>query len=1718
MPEEEVGQGEGTPNTGSGHNDPGNIVVRRRRVFTRRNLLFFIAGLSLATIVFVLFSVVTYKYGVYDNYIKAQLVDRFSAMGMVFDADVFRVNIDPLDVELKNATFKDKTTGELLFTVRDAHLKLSVKDLFSWQLTRDLSLDSTEINGAEVWIKFDENGRSNFSNLRFVEEERGRINFVYESINFSLRDSVVHVGDLSRKLNANAKNVAFFLEPVDLTVPDDQKRYKINFSSSESDFSYDDHRLENIGVTAKGIADHGGAEISELHITTPIGESTLSGNVNDWAALRYDLNIESNLDLTQASTIFPLGTAVRGVGNFRGKVTGEGETYKVEGKVDSQSIMAEGIYLKGLNVEATVQGINSTYDANGKAIAELLTFEDFRIDYPKLSGHVHGTGTDFRWVGELEAVAAKTPSLTIAGLFLSDAVADYQDRKLAVSAGSGRTKRFEVGDTVFENLLARNLKLSTGNGGFRMTSPTARSDSFKTKDYALNGVTGSNVEVKHVKGRTDVTAKRLASETGRIKGARLKNVAADDFQFTDFPRSTNLSMRNLKAGNVDMNGVSIAGVEAPQLNIDDNGAETIIYSDNARVAKIDAKSAVLGSLNIAGVRLSIRRGTVTGRTDDIDAGNIQITQASGIAGGGNLENVKIGKPVFVLEPSGRYRASADMSIGGGVLGKVNLGAARATVDVNNDRVALNDLAADVMNGSARGTAVIALNNRAQSQIAGNFTNLDVGKLLALQSGRVIPVNGETTGTVNITFDGTNFRNASGNVKADITASAGTAESGLVPITGRVELNGANGLFDIATAKLNSQKSELSATGRFDLKDQNSELALLLNSSDASEIDRLIRVLGFSPEMTQQLDSNQVALAGKLHFDGTVTGNITDPVINGNASLDSISMRGRDLGSLTAGIAVSPDAIDIKNGKLTQADGGNAVFDINIPGTGTDNISVNATLTNISAANLIAALPVADYLPAGVRDFSAQTSGTVKITGLPNKAVGGIDLKSSAGTVSGQSFDTLQAKATFQGTLITLEDLEMRSADGYATAKGTYDRATTAFDLNVEGKNIQLAGLRSALTQNPNVPAITGIADLTARATGKSNQSSSYDINFSGTAKDVHVNDNPFGDVVFKGTTSNQQLVADLTANVNGRPQVISASVNFADDNLPFHAETKFDQSPLEPYFAFFPQLRGQPIGGIATGNVVISGTLSAIGQDGTRTYTAANLSGSADLTQLNLRVQDTPLNSSGPVSIKFSSNEIVIDNAKFSGGGSNMTVNGTIALNDTGTNNFAIDGRVNLNLLNLTAKDTFFSGFADVSVRLVGPAKTSVISGTAQVENGSVAAFIGSERITFDRIRTTVIFTSNQAQVERATGFLGGGRFVASGGALLNGLSLQEFRLDLNGTNVTVPLPTDFLTTGDATLEVSGRRFNASDGTFNPAEPLQMSISGRILARRSLYSKDINLSNIVGVRRDASLSSAGSGTFAPITLDLSVDGRNALIVRNNLADLTASVSLHVTGDSENPQVTGRITADSGLIFFRKDRYTVQRAVLEFPPETTFEPILNLQAETEIAGYQIFLNLSGSLVETDQLSLNVRSSPALPQADVVSLITTGNLTNSEGGIGTLAQSGLNTAAEVLTDAIINNPVQKATDKLFGLNVFQIDPIISGERLNPSARLTVGRQINNNLRITYSTNLSADQNQVLAFEYRVSDKLSFVAQYEQRSLSNVTRNRDNFSFEVRFRRRF
>lgn len=1692
----------------------------KRRFFSRRNGLIALALSSIVGLVLIIAVVLSYRYGVFDNYIKQQFVAKMADIGVVFDADVFRVTVAPLRLELKNATFNDKISGDKLFFIRDAKLGLTVDNLYAWQLSRDISLNTTDIDGAEVWVKFDENGKSNFSNLNFVEDEAGsRVNFKYQSNKFSLNNGIVHFGDVSRKLSGDAKNIVFLLEPENYEVPDEQKRYKLDLTSTDSNFIYDESKIEPIDIRAQGIVDKLGAEITSLNLTTPIGTSNLKGTLTDWESPKYNLAITSSVDLTQTSTIFPLGTPLRGIGNFNGTVTGEGENYKVDGEITSDAISASNIYLKALNIDATIDGKGSAYDLNGKAIAELLTFDDFQIDFPQLVGNIRGTGTDFKWLGELQAKAVKSPLGSIGGIYITDAVAEYngETENFTATLGNLRAGTFSNENAAIENLRAGNVKISKSGEDVNVTAPNVQAGKVNAEGATLQNVQANNIRVKNRNGQTDVQAGSVRAGQVDTEDARLRNLTANNVRVDDQGNRTNITANNVRADGVETDAAKIGALNAGTVEVNNiSGGETLIYSNNVQVAKVETDAAILGTLNIAGVRLSIRQGRVEARSNDINAGNVTLVKNSDLPQGGTIENVKVARPVFILEPSGRYRATADLSLGGGVLGSIKLGAARASVNLNNDQVALDNLTADVMEGNLSGDATIAFNNRTRSVINADFNNLDLGKLLALQGGKVVPIEGQTSGNVNLSFAGTNFKTASGNLSADIIASAGTQATELIPVNGRVEATATNGLFNLDVARLNTQNTEFNATGQVDLNGDSSNLNLALDSTDASEVSRIVSVLEISPEFDQKVNEYKAEFAGNLKFNGSLKGNFSDPTIEGRASLDSLSLRGRQVGALSTDIAVSPTGTEIRNGLLRQTDGGNIAFDVNVPKGGANNISVQATLTDVNTGNLLAALPIEGVLPAQFQDFQAKTSGTINLSGLPDQMAGNAEITSGAGTLNGQPFDGFDTRVAFAGTLVTVERFNAKFGAGTLQANGTYDTASSLVDFDIKGENVDLARVRPFIPNSQDLPLFAGTVDLTAKATGSTKDFSTFNINFSGRGQNVAFDDRVLGEITFNGNTENQMFNANITANFEGQPQTIAAKVNFADQNLPFQAETVFDNTNLAPFIALAGATsESVSITGTATGRVFLQGNLSGINPaTGEREFSTDNLSGAAEFSQLALQIDETPLIASEPVSVKFNMREVVVESAKFSGGGSNLTIAGTKALTGDGINNLSVDGAINLRILNAVSPNAFFAGIANVSVRLTGPNSSAQLNGQADFQNASISAFVSSERVSFQRVEGRVRFTSNQAQIDNLTGFLGGGRFTASGGALLGeNLALDALRLDIRGNNVTVPLPKNFLTTGDAEIAINARRID---------QALETLISGRINARRSLYSKDIDLADIVGSRDggDISQGSSGSGSSLGVTrLDLLVEGNNALVVRNNIADLTASLSLRVTGDIEYPQVQGRVSASDGTLFFRNDRYDIQRAELVFPPNSDgIEPLINLQAESEIGGYQIIVNLSGSLTDTQNLRAELRSSPALPQADVISLVTTGSVSNSGGGIPTLAQGGINTAAEILADEIINKPLSRATDRLFGLNRFELDPIISGQRLNPTARLTVGRQINNNLLVTYSTNLSEDQNQVLALEYRVSNKLSFVAQYEQSSLSNVTRNRNNFNFEIRLRKRF
>ncbi|HEX5873983.1 MAG TPA: translocation/assembly module TamB domain-containing protein [Pyrinomonadaceae bacterium] len=1600
--------------------DQKPTIKRRWRYFTRRHAILaslIVGGVALVIILLVLF---LFRLGYVDRYVAGQIKQTFANYGIRAEIRDFHASFPPQNVEMAGVELFDSVTGEKLGKIDRLLATIRIEDLYALNLRRNINLQDLKIEGLELWVNFDEQGNSNFRNLRIpAPEPNKRILFAYSTATVEIKNGVVHYGDKRHEISGEARNLALTIQPDDPNAPAESRMNTVTLNSTDSTFTYDGRAINNIDVHARGRVSQTRAEIQEAVLKSPVAEARLTGVMDDWRALRYQMNVTSSVDITQLSDTLQSETAMRGAGNFQGTITGEGDQFKIDGQIQSDALAADNIRLQGLNVTAngTVQG--RTYEINGKAVADLLNAGEFQINSLQMAANIMGTGTDFRWVGELRAVAARGYGTTIAGMILRDARAEMNDGVLTASSG-----QFNA-----------NALIASG----------AR----------VNGITASNLQVRN---ENNVTTAKVGS---------------------------------VKAGTISASGAEVKGVTANNIDVVDRDGVTSVAIRDVQVGATSAAGAQIGSLNIAGVRLSVRNRRIEGSTADIDAGTVKVAD-------GQVENVKLARPVFVVEPSGSYRASADLSIGGGVLGSMNMGQARANVVATNREIQLNNFTADVFRGRATGNARIAVARGGTSQVAANFTEVDIAGPLTAFGGSVVPLSGRATGRVDLTFPGTEVKLASGTVTTRLSAETGEVGGDKIPITGEVALRANRGTFDIQQVNLQTPATRLNATGQFAFEGD-SNLTVDLASSDAAELQTVLISSGLLPELEEQMREYGIGLGGQLAFNGNIRERLESPTVNGKFSLGSLVVNGTELGSLSASIAMTDSEIKIPDGNLAERDGGGVRFSLIAPRPSQNNISIDATLDRFSARNLLALSPDSD--PQLTSNTESDISGQLKVTGIPDAMNGSADLRFGPGRLAGESLEGMTARATFNGPNVKIESVDARLTAGRIVGSGNFNTKTRGFDFDGKAENIQLARL-TALANRPGLPAVTGVADFTARVSGNLTSFSGYQVTLDGRARDVTVNGRPAGEIALVGRTENQQLNLSLTTTLLGQPQVIAARVNLASEGLESSVSTTFTNADLTNLFQLALPGSGVRITGRANGTIQAKGNLY---DEEEGIFSLAGLTGSAEFSELSFRVEDVQLNATTPLVVNFRPNEITFERTRFTGPGTNIVLDGTLATGSGGRQTLAIDGDLNMRVLNGVSPDFFSSGTAQVAVRINGTYETPRVLGTASLNNASVSVLLGNERWTVSNLRAALRFTANQAQIDSLNGTLGGGRVSATGGALVEGFTVTAFRVNLVADDVTVPFPEDFRSTLDADVEIRG----------SAREQL---IGGVVNLRRTEYTEDIELADLINARRGESIEEGAEIELTRTALftALRVEGRNALVVRNNLADLVGSVSLQLDGPVNDPTISGRITATSGTLNFRNDRYDITRALIDLPPSRTADPVLNIQAESQIRGYRVIVSLTGPL---SQPSAAVRSEPALPQADVVALITTGQLSTGDTSSSILAQSEVGAATSLLTDALINAPAQRATSRLFGLTRFEINPVIGGTSgSTPAARLTLGRRISKEVTVTYSTNVTSDPNQILALEYRVSDRLSFVAQFEQASTRRLSARSNNFNFEIRFRKRF
>jgi hypothetical protein len=1433
-----------TSGDGTERPEPPKPTLRRRwRYFSRRHA--FLAGLIIGVgiLALLIVALLAYRFGYVDRYVASQITNTFANYGIRATIREFHSSIPPHTVEMSGIELYDAATGEQLGKIDRLAATIRISDLYALNLRRNINLEDLKIEGFEAWVKFDEEGRSNFRNVHIPPPApNARILFAYSTAHIEIKNGVVHYGDLKHELSGEARNLKATIQPDDPSQPVESRMNTIVFGMTDSTFTYDGRPVNKIDVDARARINQTRAEIQELTLKSPLAEAHLSGTMDDWRALRYQLNITSSVDLTQVSDTFQTDATLRGIGNFSGTVTGEGDQFKVQGGIKSDALAADGLRLQGLKVTTTGSVNGKSYEINGKAVADLLTSGDFEIDSLQIAGNVMGTGTNFRWIGELRAIAEKSYGTTMTGLILRDARADMNDGVLTASASQ-----------------------FTANG-------------FSGSGAKVNGITASGLKVKNQN------------------------------------KVTTASVATVKAGNISASGATVKGVTASDIDVNDRDGVTSVVVKNVQIGATSAGGAEIGELNIAGVKLSVRNRRVEGSTADIDVGNVKYAD-------GQAENVKLSKPVFVVEPSGSYRATADLSIGGGVLGKMKMGQASAKVVATSRDIQLNDFNAEVFKGRANGSAKISLVKNGASQVVAKFDGLDIAGPLTAMAGSPVPLTGRATGNVDLTFPGMDFKLASGTLTTQLRAEAGETSADRIPITGDVAVRADRGVFNIQQVNLQTPATTLKASGVFSFEND-SNLQVDLNSTDAAELQTVLISSGLLPDVEEQLHTYGIGLAGQLAFNGNIRGKLKDPDVNGTFSLGSLSVNGNELGALSATVAMNATDLRVSNGQLIERDGGGAKFSLVKPRTGENNTSFEATLDKANAGVLSSLLAT---LPGGGGNATTPGSSVdagrcfrgYQISGIPNAMVGSADLSLGPGKISGEQLESMTARATFSGSNVNIESIDVHLAAGRIVGSGNLNTSTKAFDFQGKAEGVELSRL-TALSKKPGMPVVTGVADFTAHVVGNlmENDFSNYQVTFDGTGRDVTINGRPAGAIALVGRTENKQLSITLTSGILGSPQVVAAQINLASERLAASVETTLTNADLTNLFSILIPNNKVRVSGRANGTIKASGDLL----DDDNNYTWAGLTGTATFSELTFRAEDVQLTATTALIVRFWPGEAVFDGARFTGQGTNITLDGTVATASNGSQNLNINGSLNLRVLNGVSPDFFSTGTAEVAVRVSGTFEDPRLIGTASLAGASVSVLLKNERWTVSNLTTVVRFTSNQAQIDSLTGTLGGGRVNATGGALLDGLTVSGFRLNLRADDVTVPFPQDFRSTLDADVEIKG----------SSREQL---ISGQVNLRRTEYTQDIEVADLINSTRAESIEEGAEIelTRTAVFAALRVEGRNALVVHNNLADLTGSVSLQLDGPVNDPTISGRITSTNGTLNFRNDRYDVTRALVDLPP-------------------------------------------------------------------------------------------------------------------------------------------------------------------------------------------
>lgn len=859
------------------------------------------------------------------------------------------------------------------------------------------------------------------------------------------------------------------------------------------------------------------------------------------------------------------------------------------------------------------------------------------------------------------------------------------------------------------------------------------------------------------------------------------------------------------------------------------------------------------------------------------------------------------------------------------------------------------------------------------------------------------------------------------------------------------------------------------------------------------------IQGRLPLVLVQLQDFVQDAAGQVRSAASISGTLKAPVAELNLSSDGIDIGGTHIDSVQANARFADQTVEVLELVARQNEG----F---VDAAGRLNLETEAVEGNVQISNLqitqVRELSAFINLDANIQGsykapeagFSGELQdlvylghehGSLFFNGMASQqqlSVGAESPKYSAridGNLDLTSGYPFSASLTANNSNVQYDRYAFL-ADGDVKVNGTLQPFALdtiefeKFTASGEGVNLQMAG---TLDSGIKVGLQANLAELPLQ-----------EVELTGLAEI---------DAVVQGTLTDPEVEGTLrTANTTARlpdmPEAaaLTAAVDFTRSEFSIR-ELRAEYAEAVAEISGGGTLRGTGTFEFRAENIrpqrlfperPLAGLISVEGKVGIASPSLAGIEGDVTLTQLQLNVQGVEVEQIEPAEIVLRDQLLSVTRFNLSGPETEAAVSGTANLAN-GVLNLDIRANTDLRILEGFIAESNALGRIESVVSLRGTASQPDMRGFVNLAGAEVQ--LAEPAVLFSGVNAAIRLTASRVDVEQATGEVNGGEFNISGGTGISsdGLQNADMRFTLQDTQLEYPeglqsqVAADLVLTGDS-----------------PA----LQLSGQVRVLDALYREDINLEEQLFERLTPEEEAGLAGTDTPslarqINLDVRVETEGPVAIANNVANLDLTGSFRIRGTATDPVILGRAAAlEGGEVYFgpeegaeaaalgeRRDRYIIERGTVDFNNPVRTEPTLDLEAthELEAGDERYLIRLRASGTPTD-LRTELTSDPYLAEPDIIAMLLTGR-TFSE-----LQGAHLAVAREQL----LNYVSGQLTSRLFqgagtaiGLDTVTIEPVTIASEEDVSARVTLAKDITDDLSLIFSQNLAGPRDQSWILNY-------------------------------------